>query len=217
MNSTSRQASRPRGHQVRLRESEHRNPAVAPRIICRRGEEVALFERLRRDHEPAVRDALVERFMPLAQYLARRYPGGAERVDLVQVAALALVKAVDRFDPVRGSAFASFATPTILGEIKRHFRDFGWPVRVPRELQELAVKIERASVELTGRLGRSPTPAELSDGLGVDVERVLDALACETAHRPIALDQPSREGAGAPPPVVAAVEERGFASVENGA
>jgi RNA polymerase sigma-B factor len=206
---------------MRLPASEHGHPAgslsIAPRIVCRRGEELALFERLRRDREPAVRDALIERFMPLAQHLARRYPGGAERDDLVQVAALALVKAVDRFDPVRGSAFASFATPTILGEIKRHFRDFGWPVRVPRELQELAVKIERASVELTGRLGRSPTPAELADGLGVDVERVLDALACETAHRPIALDQPSREGAGDPPPVVAAVEERGYASVENAA
>jgi RNA polymerase sigma-B factor len=185
------------------------------RITCRRGEEHALFRRFKRAREPAVRDALIERFMPLARHLARRYPAGAEREDVVQVASLALVKAVDRFDPDQGSAFASFATPTILGEIKRYFRDFGWPVHVPRDLQELAVKVERTSTELTSTLGRAPTPAELANDLGTDVEHVLEALASDTAHRPIALDQPGREDADEPPRAVAATEEHGFAEVED--
>jgi RNA polymerase sigma-B factor len=188
---------------------------LEPKITCRRGEEHALFERLRRTREPAVRDALVERFMPLARHLARRYPAGAEREDVVQVASLALVKAVDRFDPTQGSAFASFATPTILGEIKRYFRDFGWPVHVPRELQELAVKVERASDAMTSSLGRAPTPAELADELGADVEHVLEALASDTAHRPIALDHPRREDADEPPRAIAATEEAGYAKVED--
>src|SRR3954452_13543700 len=149
----------------------------SPALLVRRGEEHALFRRYRRDREPAVRNALVERFMPLARHLARRYPAGAEREDVVQVASLALVKAVDRFDPTQGSAFASFATPTILGEIKRYFRDFGWPVHVPRELQELSVKVERASDALTSVLGRAPTPGELAEQLGTDIEHVLEALA----------------------------------------
>ena len=185
------------------------------KIVCRPGDEHALFERFQRDREPAVRDALIERFMPLARHLARRYPGGAERDDLVQVASLALIKAVDRFDPHHGSAFASFATPTILGEIKRYFRDFGWLVRVPRPLQDLAVQIERTSDQLSGRLGRSPTPAELAGALGVDVEQVLEALASDTAHRPVALDQPRRDSPDEPPRTLAAVEEHGFASVED--
>ena len=185
------------------------------KITCRRGEEHTLFERLQRDREPAVREALIERFMPLARHLARRYPGGAEREDLVQVASLALVKAVDRFDPAQGSAFASFATPTILGEIKRYFRDFGWPVHVPRELQELAVKVERASDTMTSALGRAPTPSELAEELGTDVEHVLEALASDTAHRPIALDQPRRDDADEPPRAIAATNDRGYADVED--
>jgi RNA polymerase sigma-B factor len=133
----------------------------------------------------------------------------------VQVASLALVKAVDRFDPTQGTAFASFATPTILGEIKRYFRDFGWPVHVPRELQELAVKVERTSDALTSALGRAPTPRELADELGTDVEHVLEALASDTAHRPIALDQPRREDADEPPRTLAVTQERGYTDVED--
>jgi RNA polymerase sigma-B factor len=188
---------------------------LEPKITCRRGEEHALFERFRRDREPAVRVALIERFMPLARHLARRYPVGTERDDIVQVASLALVKAVDRFDPTQGSAFASFAAPTILGEIKRYFRDFGWRVHVPRELQELAVKVERASDALTSALGRAPTPSELADDVGTSVERVLEALASDTAHRPLALDHPRREDAGEPPQDLAVTEEQGFAEVED--
>jgi RNA polymerase sigma-B factor len=188
---------------------------LEPKIVCRRGEEHALFERFQRDREPAVREALIERFMPLARHLARRYPAGAEREDVMQVASLALVKAVDRFDPTQGTAFASFATPTVLGEIKRYFRDFGWPVHVPRELQELAVKVERASAALTSTLGRAPTPAELAEELDTDIEHVLEALASETAHRPIALDRPRNDEADEPPRALAATEEQGFAHVED--
>jgi len=171
--------------------------------------------RFARDREPAVREALIERFMPLARHLARRYPVGTERDDIVQVASLALVKAVDRFEPAQGTAFASFATPTILGEIKRYFRDFGWRVHVPRELQELAVKVERATVALTSTLGRTPTPGELAEDIGTTVERVLEALASDTAHRPLALDHPRREDAGEPPQGIAVTEEHGFAEVED--
>jgi RNA polymerase sigma-B factor len=188
-----------------------------PSVSRRQGDEQELFRLYRRDRDTAVRNQLVERFIPLARHLARRYPGGNEREDLVQVALLALVKAVDRFDPDRGIAFASFATPTILGEIKRYFRDFGWSVRLPRALQDLAVRVERVSGELTGRLGRAPTPGELAEALGVDVEQVLEALATETAHRPIALDRPARDGGDDPPPTLAAADEPGFASVEDAA
>src|ERR1700742_2899181 len=115
----------------------------ATALACAPGCEHELFRRYRCRREPAVRDALGEPFLPLARHLARRYPGHGEGEDLVQVASLALVKAVDRFDPDRGTAFTSYATPTILGEIKRYFRDFGWAVRVPRELQALTLQIER--------------------------------------------------------------------------
>ena len=99
-------------------------------------DELLLFERHRAAPSQATREALVERFLPLALHLARRYPAGGEAEDLRQVASLGLLKAIDRYDPARGIAFSSFAVPTILGELKRHFRDHGWPVRPPREVQE---------------------------------------------------------------------------------
>jgi RNA polymerase sigma-B factor len=179
-------------------------------------EDHARFRRYRRERDPALRDALVERYLPLARSLARRYHSGSERDDVLQVASLALLKAVDRFDPDNGAAFTSYATPTILGEIKRYFRDHGWAVRVPRELQELSIRIERVREDLTGRLGRSPTPKELAGELDVGLERVLEALAADTAHHPIALDQPGREGDDEPPRVIAKVEEPGFAAVDDG-
>src|SRR3954471_4474366 len=195
-------------------------------IVCRRGEEHALFRRYRRHREPAVRDALIARFLPLALHLARRYPSGRESEDVAQVASLALVKAVDRFDPDRGAAFTSFATPTILGEIKRYFRDYGWTVRVPRDLQDLALRLERITQPLTGRLGRAPTPAELAAELDVTVQRALDALPGAPAER--VLD--ARKGAPADPPepleprprsgeepplATAAIEEDGYGFVED--
>jgi len=185
-------------------------------LVCRRGEEHEMFRRYRRDREPAVRDALITRFLPLALHLARRYPSGREADDVAQVASLALVKAVDRFDPDRGSAFTSFATPTILGEIKRYFRDYGWSVRVPRRLQDLALRIEKVSQPLTSRLGRAPTPAEIAGELGVTVEEVLDALQSATAHRPEPLEPRTTDGEE-PHPAIAASEEDGYALVEDAA
>jgi RNA polymerase sigma-B factor len=174
-----------------------------------------LFRRYRRNPDPALREAIVERFLPLARHLARRYPAGDEREDVLQVASLALVKAVDRFDPDNGAAFSSFATPTILGEIKRYFRDHGWAVRAPRDLQELTVRMEHAREDLTARLGRAPTPAELAAALDTTVERVLEALAAHTAHRPVALDRPAGDGEDEPLIPRASIEETGFGRVDD--
>jgi len=185
-------------------------------VVCRRGDEHELFRRYRADREPAVRDALITRFLPLALHLARRYPSGRESDDVAQVASLALVKAVDRFDPDRGSAFTSFATPTILGEIKRYFRDYGWSVRVPRRLQDIALRIEKITQPLTGRLGRAPTPAEIAAELEVTLEEVLDALQSATAHRPEPLEPRARDGEELHP-VMAASEDDGYEHVEDAA
>ena len=125
-------------------------------------DERRLLERYAKDHSPIVREELVERFMPLARRLAARYAGGAEPFDdLVQVASVGLVKAIDRFDPERGTAFSTFAVPTILGELKRHFRDRGWSVHVPRDVQERILKVERAMAELPAKLGHTPTVQEI--------------------------------------------------------
>lgn len=132
----------------------------------------------RRAHgDPRAREALVERFRPLARSLARRYEHcGEPPEDLVQVASLALIKAVDRYDPARGSAFSSFAVPTIVGELKRYFRDRTWVVRPPRGLQELTLKVERAASVLWQQLDRAPTVAELAAAVGRDEEQILEAL-----------------------------------------
>jgi RNA polymerase sigma-B factor len=183
-------------------------------LRCSGGKEDAWFRHYRRSGNRAVRNALVERYTPLALNLARRYRSGSEREDVTQVALLALVKAVDRFDPEKGVAFSSFATPTILGEIKRYFRDCGWAVRMPRGLQALTLRLERAGEELTARLGRSPTVAELADALGVAAERVVEAQATSTAHRPVALDAEVRQGETERHELVA-VQEQGFARVED--
>jgi RNA polymerase sigma-B factor len=157
-------------------------------------------ERARRDRrllerahagDQAARAALVERFLPLARQLARRYQRGGEMLDdLNQVASLGLLKAIDRFDPNRATAFSSFAVPTILGELKRHFRDKGWSVRVPRDLQELAVKLEPTTELLLRELGRAPTLAEIAKRLDTSVELVLEAREAAAAYRAVSLDRP---------------------------
>ena len=120
--------------------------------VARALEDRRLLERYHREADPAAREALVERFLPLARQLARRYQRGGEPLDdLIQVASLGLLKAIERFDPARETAFSSFAVPTILGELKRHFRDKGWSVRVPRDLQELAVKVDRVGEDMVAR------------------------------------------------------------------
>ena len=129
--------------------------------------------------------------MPLARHLARRYGRDSSQAeDLEQVASLGLLKAIDRFDPDRGIAFSSFATPTILGELKRYFRDKSWTVRVPRDLQELSLKVARAADELETELGRAPTAAQVAERVGVTVEQVLDARVAASARRGVSLDRP---------------------------
>ena len=110
--------------------------------------------------------------------------------DLIQVASLGLLKAIDRFEPDRPSAFSSFAVPTILGELKRHFRDRGWSVRVPRDLQEMAVRVERVAEELSRGLGRAPTPGEIAEHIGATTEQVLEAREAAGAYRAVSLDRP---------------------------
>ncbi len=122
------------------------------------------------------RAGMIEHYLPLARRLARRYAHGPDQLDeLTQVASLALIGAVDRFDPERGTSFAAFAIPTILGELKRHFRDTSWAVRVPRDLQERALKVRRVADQLTETLGRSPRLPELAEAAGLSEEEVIEA------------------------------------------
>jgi RNA polymerase sigma-B factor len=166
-------------------------PAATEDRAARAKEDRRLLVRYHREGDPAAREALVERFLPLARQLARRYQRGGEQLDdLVQVASLGLLKAVDRFDPARETAFSSFAVPTILGELKRHFRDKGWSVRVPRDLQELAVKVDRTADEMSRELGRAPTPAEIAERTGTTLEQVLEAREASAAYRAVSLDRP---------------------------
>jgi RNA polymerase sigma-B factor len=147
------------------------------------------------DRNAADRDWLVERYLPLARHVAARYRGGSEPMDdLQQVAALALVKAIDRFDPERGASFSSYAVPTISGELRRHFRDHTWALRVPRDLQELAVKVGKTESALQSQLGRVPTAAELADHLDVSVEDLLEARDAVGANRMSSLDAPVSSG-----------------------
>ena len=152
-----------------------------------------LFARYREHGDGAARDELVERFMPLARRLAARYQRAEEPFeDLVQVAALGLVKAVDRYDPARGTAFSSFAVPTITGELRRYFRDHTWAIHVPRELQERTLEVQRARERLWSELGRSPTVSEVANAIGAHEETVLEALQVASAYRAGSLDQPRR-------------------------
>jgi len=156
-----------------------------------------LFARWQQHGDRPARDELVRRFLPLARKLARRYNGAREPFDdLVQVASLGLVKAVDRYDLDRGTAFSSFAVPTILGELKRYFRDLGWAVHVPRGAQELAVKVEEAHQRLATRTGHAPTVSELAQYLEIEIEDVLDALETARAHHASSLDAPHDDGEG---------------------
>ena len=144
-----------------------------------------LFARLRASGSRACRDEATRRYIPLAHRLARRYRYTGEPIDdLEQVACIGLLHAIDRFDPTRGAAFSSFAVPTILGEIRRYFRDRTWALRVPRQLQELSQRLERVRDELTVSIGRAPTVAELAAHLDVGEELVLQALELATASTP---------------------------------
>jgi RNA polymerase sigma-B factor len=145
------------------------------------------------DHpdRPRVRDRLIETYLPLAEYLARRFRNRGEPLDdLVQVANLGLIKSVDGYDVSRGAAFTSYAIPMIVGELKRHFRDKGWDVRVPRRLQELRLEITKATSDLAQQLGRSPTIADIATHLGVTEEEVIEGLDSGHAYRALSLQAP---------------------------
>ena len=150
-----------------------------------------LFERWRRHRDREARDELIARFLPLARKLARRYVQSSEPYDdLVQVASLGLVKAVERFDPDRGFAFTSFAVPTIVGELKRYFRDTGWAIHVDRGAQERARKINEARQAISARTGRPPRVDELAQYLELSEEEVLDGLQVAEAYGTVSLDAP---------------------------
>jgi RNA polymerase sigma-B factor len=142
----------------------------------------------------AARDEIVTMHLPLAAFLARRFRDRGESLDdLTQVATIGLLKAVDRFEPERGLEFSTFATPTMVGEIKRHFRDKGWAIRVPRRLQELRIAISRATAELSQSTGRSPTVAELAAHLQVTEEDILEGMESAQAYATLSLDASSSD------------------------
>ena len=182
-------------------------------------EDRALFERYLDKRDPVDRAMLVERFLPLARQLARRYQRPEEPFDdLFQVACLGLVKAIDRFDLTREVAFSSYAVPTILGEIKRYFRDKTWSVRVPRDLQELALKVDRAVADLSLDLHRAPTVAEIAAKVGSDEEDVLEALEASGAYKATSLEAPrgsSDEDGGDTLGDTMGTEETGFGLAED--
>ncbi len=157
-----------------------------------------LFEQMRSSAPgpaEATRHELVELHLPLAEYLARRFGNrGESHEDLVQVATIGLIKAIDRFDSERGVAFSTYATPTIVGEIKRHFRDRGWTIRVPRRLQEMQAVISQAVSDLGQELGRSPTVAELAKRAGLSEEEIIEGLESANAYSPLSLDAPDPAG-----------------------
>ncbi len=139
-----------------------------------------------------VRARLIELYLPLAGYLARRFRNRGEPLDdLVQVAGVGLIKSVDGYDPARGAAFTSYAIPMIVGELKRHFRDKGWDVRVPRRLQEVRLEISKVSGDLAQQLGRSPTVADLAERLGVSEEDVIEGLESGHAYRALSINAPA--------------------------
>jgi RNA polymerase sigma-B factor len=148
-----------------------------------------LFARLGKDAQ--ARDQLLARFQPLSEYLARRFAGrGEDADDLAQVASIGLLNAIDRFDPERGVQFSTYAAATIVGELKRHFRDKRWTVRVPRQLQETGLRINKTIPELTQQLGRSPTIGEIAERVGSTREDVLEAMQAAEAYSSASLDAP---------------------------
>ena len=156
-----------------------------------------LLARWHRDRDPRTRERIVQEFMPLARKLAGRYAKAPEPLeDLVQVATIGLLHALDRFDPSRGTAFTSFAVPTIVGELKRHFRDHCWSIHVPRPEQELSLKLPQAEQQLTATYHRSPTITELAEYLEVSVEAVCTALEVSATSRPASLEAPVRDDEG---------------------
>ena len=168
-------------------------PSAPPKPAAH--EDRRLLLRYQRHGDFRARDELCERFLPLARQLARRYQRGSEPLeDLVQVASVGLVKAIDRFDPNRTTAFSSYAVPTMVGELKRYFRDFGWAVHVPRGMQERTVAVQATVTRLAKELGRSPAAGEVASELDIPEEQVLEAMEAALAYDALSLEAPRPGG-----------------------
>jgi RNA polymerase sigma-B factor len=179
-----------------------------------------LLVRYHRHGDRHAREQLVERLLPLARRMARRYRRSEEPLeDLVQVATLGLIKAIDRFDPARETAFSSYAVPTMLGELKRYFRDNGWAVHVPRGMQERVMQVDNAVKDLSRRLGRSPSVAEVSQSSSLSQEQVLEAMEAASAYDAVSLESYrfGDEGDGETYAESIGVEDDRFELVEYGA
>jgi RNA polymerase sigma-B factor len=177
-----------------------------------------LWRRFAESRDPAIREELVRRNMPFAKRLALRYRGASESFDdLLQVANLGLLNAVDRFDPERGIPFTAFASPTILGELKRHFRDRVWTVRVPRGLHDRMAEVDKAITELTKRLQRSPTVGEIAARLELEQTDVLEVMEANHNRRPLSLDRPAgpEDSEESAPTEWIGEEDSGFELVEG--
>jgi RNA polymerase sigma-B factor len=197
-------------------------PTHRPRAVPRHAAEAlaaerALFARHRRRPDPALREQLVERYLPLARHVAAQYDQtGRAREDAFQVACVGLVKAVDRFDPTRGVALSSYAVPTMIGELRRWLRDTTRAVHVPRDLQERSVRVARAVAVLTGGLGRAPSAAEVAALLGWPEPDVREALRVPSAHNAASLDGRERGDDDGPGPRAAvAYDDERLAAVER--
>lgn len=200
------------------RHTEESNQGPGPGAEERLADEGLLWRRFARDRDPAIREELVRRNMPFAKRLALRYRGASESFDdLLQVANLGLLNAIDRFDPERGIPFTAFASPTILGELKRHFRDRVWTVRVPRGLHDRMAEVDRAIAELTKVLQRSPSIGEIAERLELEQTDVLEVLEANHNRRPLSLDRPanSDDSDESTPTEWIGSEDEGFELVEG--
>jgi RNA polymerase sigma-B factor len=192
------------------------DPAPAPTPGDGLASERELWRRFSVHRDPASREELVRRYLPFAKNLALRYRGASESFDdLLQVANLGLVNAIDRFDPARGTPFAAFASPTILGELKRHFRDRVWTVRVPRGLHDRMAEVDKATTELTVTLQRSPSVGEIAKRLELDPADVLEVLEANHNRRPLSLDRPLGDEEESPASEWIGDEDEGFELVED--
>ena len=180
-------------------------------------DEAQLWRRLREHDDQGAREELVRRYMPYAKNLALRYRGASESFDdLLQVANLGLVNAIDRFEPGRGTPFTAFASPTVLGELKRHFRDRVWTVRVPRGLHDRMAEVDKATAALTVELQRSPSVGEIAAKLEIDPGEVLEVLEANHNRRPLSLDRPvGGEEDEAPASEWVGEEDEGFELVDD--
>jgi RNA polymerase sigma-B factor len=181
-------------------------------------DEAQLWRRFTKERDQKAREELIERYMPFAKRLALRYRGASESFDdLLQVANLGLLNAVDRFDPERGIPFTAFASPTILGELKRHFRDRVWTVRVPRGLHDRMADVDKAIAELTKELQRSPSIGEIAERLEIEQTDVLEVMEANYNRRPLSLDRPagSEDNEDSPPAEWIGSEDDGFELVEG--